>query len=123
MSWSIVVGLEGDPIPKGRPRLGRGGHVYTPARTRDWEQMWREMISLKLPSWFETTAEEVAVTLRFWTKASTRGDADNLSKTVLDAANGLIWKDDRQVRHLDALIVERGSREPRTELLVEPFET
>jgi len=30
-----------------------------------------------------------------------RGDADNFAKAVLDALSGVLWRDDRQVAHLD----------------------
>ena len=31
----------GVPVPKGRPRMARGGHVYTPQKTRDYEERIR----------------------------------------------------------------------------------
>ena len=33
--FSITLDLA--PVPKGRPRMTRKGHTYTPARTRNWE--------------------------------------------------------------------------------------
>ena len=30
--------VPGPPVPKGRPRLGKGGHVYTPTETRAYER-------------------------------------------------------------------------------------
>ena len=34
MSYQLFI--EGQPVPKGRPRLGK--KIYTPKRTREWEQ-------------------------------------------------------------------------------------
>ena len=33
--------VPGVPVPKGRPRMTRGGHVYTPQKTRDYEERIR----------------------------------------------------------------------------------
>lgn len=45
---------------------------------------------------------EVAVTLIFFYAGvvTTPGDVDNLAKPVLDAMNGTVYKDDKQVLHL-----------------------
>lgn len=32
-----VVEIPGRPVPKGRPRTGKGGRIYTPKRTREYE--------------------------------------------------------------------------------------
>jgi hypothetical protein len=34
--------IPGPPIPKGRPRMARSGHVYTPKRTEEAERRWDE---------------------------------------------------------------------------------
>lgn len=34
----VAITIPGDPVGKGRPRLGRGGHVFTPHETRAWER-------------------------------------------------------------------------------------
>ena len=33
--------VPGVPVPKGRPRMTRGGHVYTPQKTREYEERLR----------------------------------------------------------------------------------
>lgn len=35
----LDVAIEGAPVPKGRPRMTRSGHVFTPKKTRDWEAL------------------------------------------------------------------------------------
>lgn len=56
--------------------------------------------------------------LRWHTKA--QGDADNLAKAVMDAGNGVLWPDDRQIAELAVLklIVPQGQM-PRVEVRVE----
>lgn len=31
---TVEFTVPGQPVPKGRPRLGRGGHTYTPKNTK-----------------------------------------------------------------------------------------
>lgn len=55
-------------------------------------------------------------------KDGRRGDLDNLAKAILDAANGVLWDDDRQV---DGLFVRRWPSDkdnPRTMIRAMPVE-
>lgn len=47
-------------------------------------------------------------------------DCDNLLKFYLDCLNGLVWKDDAQVCHIDAW--KHYSEDPRTEIIVNGLE-
>jgi Holliday junction resolvase RusA-like endonuclease len=60
---------------------------------------------------------------RKWhTKAT--GDLDNIAKAVLDAGNGVLWEDDRQIAALQlAKIVGAQHEPPRVELLCEKLES
>lgn len=42
------------------------------------------------------------------------GDVDNLAGGFMDAANGLLWKDDRQIAWLDARRVKGGKGQAET---------
>jgi Holliday junction resolvase RusA-like endonuclease len=90
-SWEVTLAV--DPIPKGRPRLG-GGHVYTPERTAKFETTVRWLLrQQKIP----VLTGDLAVTVTFW--VSRHGsDWDNYAKAVCDAANGIGWQDDRQIK-------------------------
>ena len=49
-------------------------------------------------------------------------DIDNMAKAVLDAGNGVLWIDDRQVARIHAeAIVGRQGEMPRVELIVRPL--
>jgi crossover junction endodeoxyribonuclease RusA len=106
--------IEGEPRPKGRPRFSciKGKpHVYTDAKTLAAEQEigWQLRAAMKGRT---PTEERLFVRLEFYTKSKTV-DADNLAKLVLDSANGIAFKDDRQI---DSLYIDvfRGSTQPHT---------
>jgi len=91
---SFVV--DGDPVPKQRPRFGHGRRAYTPQKTRDYQE---------LVGWVARAAGAgpltgpVSVTLRFF-RAREGADIDNLAKACLDSLNGVLWRDDHQVVEL-----------------------
>jgi len=105
-----------NPMPKGRPRLGRGGQVYTPSRTRSYEDgVALLMKNAHLPGvpW----DGPVAVELAFYRGDNIHCDIDNLCKSFLDSANGILWGDDSQVERLVATkSMDPGN--PRTEATV-----
>ena len=106
----LITGfIPGLPIAKGRPRMTRSGHTYTPAKTRQAEaylQKWllnhyagepsKQAISLTLMFGFKRPASNKTA------KHMQRPDLDNLIKTIKDAANGVLWVDDSQVIYLTA---------------------
>jgi len=104
--------IPGIPRPKGRPRLGKGGNVYTPERTRSYEReigwLAREAghkpidgpVSLAIVIYFTPPtawreADRLAAIGQFADSATT--DADNVVKAVADALNHVCYHDDRQV--------------------------
>ena len=97
ISFSV---LGRDPVPKQRPRtVFRGGKAitYTPERTKTWEQWVR---AHALEHCVDPTDGYWDVTLTFYRKSGRKVDIDNLSKAVLDALNGVVWIDDKQVVRL-----------------------
>jgi Holliday junction resolvase RusA-like endonuclease len=110
MSDSFTCFVSGEPVPKQRPRLGKG-KVYTPDRTKAWESLIRHRARERMNmEGYDLFTESVAVTLDF--RYGNRGaDLDNLVKAVWDALNGVVWEDDVQVVELHAL-VRRGTLKP-----------
>jgi crossover junction endodeoxyribonuclease RusA len=102
--------IEGEPVPKGRPRLGANGNVRTPQQTKQGEQ-WVQtcLLGATVGRMIDPTGE-FEVILEY-TTASHAKDLDNLIKLDLDALNGYVWADDRQVTHIDARIT-RTTKEP-----------
>ena len=120
MTDPITIIIPGDAVPKGRARaFVRNGHVahYTPDKTTQHEHYLRTMFAIEMAQ-RGTQATEVAVAMtvtvyrRIPKGASkkktaammagallptTKPDLDNYVKAVLDAANGVVVKDDAQV--------------------------
>ena len=99
---AVMFEWSGTPVPKGRPRMGNG-HVYTPSRTREFEEAigW---------AWRETGAApfegDVVVTVDIY-EPSRAADLDNYVKACLDGLNGLAFADDRQVTSLAASVYRK----------------
>ena len=107
MTQSIELRLEGDPVPKGRPRFvmkGKFVQAYTPKKTREAEKRWAKLFERDMPTWFPAAVEEklpIKVDVIFGmpipkslsqkkrvamldTPHVKRPDLDNLVKLVLD---------------------------------------
>jgi Holliday junction resolvase RusA-like endonuclease len=61
---------------------------------------------------------EVAIDVHFFRKNRRRVDLDNLLKLCMDAANGVLWEDDWQVKEITARM-SVDPKDPRTVLTVE----
>mgnify|MGYP001579327015 CR=1 FL=1 len=102
----IEVRYQGQPIPASL-HTGRERGYRTEAYreyVRALALLIREQAGPPDPD--QTGLYEVTIKL-----TSPKGDIDNLTKPVLDAAKGIIWKDDSQVAHLDVWLFRTG--EPR----------
>lgn len=110
--------FEGDPIPKGRPRHGRG-HSFTPKRTRDAEQAIRDSVAGAGIVPYDVPVRVSAV---FYCKTARRTDLDNLLKLVTDALNGVAYTDDHLIHSLRGRLYRKNLAEtPRTEVRIEPL--
>lgn len=112
---SVTLTVPGVPVPKGRPRMTREGHTYTPKRTREYEETvgwaWRSLQPCPEPF-----AGDVAVSIDVY-EGGRAADVDNYAKAILDALNTLAWADDRQVVDVAAR-VHRKAAEPRVVVTV-----
>jgi Holliday junction resolvase RusA-like endonuclease len=136
VSAAIYFVVPGDPHGKGRPKASsRGGFVrmYTPALTRQYEAQIARLAEIARGDW---PVLATPISLRViahhpipvsWSKkkqqAALAGDVipgkpdlDNVAKAVLDALNGVIYLDDKQVVRLVA--EKRYSFDPRVEVYV-----
>jgi Holliday junction resolvase RusA-like endonuclease len=111
----VVVG--GSPVGKQRPRLGKGGHVYTPARTRRYERTVKwSALGARPRSW--SLSGVYRVDAEAWFPDARRRDGDNVLKSVLDGMIGVLYEDDSQV--VVAVVSKGIDREnPRTVIVVE----
>ena len=105
--------IPGECTPKGRPRFRRRGHAYTPKKTKLYEkqvkeyliaqgakpsdkplEVWIYVYKQPLKSW---SKKLIAKATRGLVLASKKPDVDNYTKSVLDASNGILFSDDKQV--------------------------
>ena len=108
--------IEGKIVGKERPRVNlNNGRVYTPNKTKDYENYIRECFCLTYPSFkqIEGRVSIEIVAFRTIPKNSSKvmtqkmlndeispvvkPDIDNIGKVVLDALNKFAFKDDNQV--------------------------
>lgn len=99
MISTLVVRIEGEPASKARPRLGRGGHTYTPRETVEAEEAigWAIKMKMGASRWTLDADSEFVLHIEFYTTKKRRKDIDNCLKAVLDAGNKILYKDDSQV--------------------------
>ena len=135
---TIEFVIPGDPVPKGRPRVTRTGHAYTPQKTRLYEahiqDLWRRKGLATLPKGLPIA---VSVDAYFAVPKSVskkrrntmdgaphvyRPDADNVAKAVLDALNQLAFDDDSNI-YLLRVSKRYTLLEPRVEVTIEWEET
>lgn len=111
--------IPGKIIGKGRPRLNSyTGQVYTPTKTKDYENLVIQYFMLKYPRFtpFEGRVS-VEITANFEVPKSAKKpekelmlenklnplkkpDIDNIVKIILDAMNECAFKDDTQITKL-----------------------
>lgn len=132
----INIYVAGQPVGKARPRVTRSGRVYTPKKTQQAEdgiqQAAREAMQgqqmIEGPIYI-SAAFNMAIPAS-WTKGkqtqarndelmpTTKPDLDNLTKTVLDALNGIVYRDDSQVVQL--ALSKRYSDQPGMFITIRP---
>ena len=133
----IRIVIAGQPVAKGRPRMTRNGHAYTPEKTATWETIAKWEASRQFDGAPLDGALDVSVYAYFaipeswpaWKKRAaisgsvlhtTKPDVDNLAKCV-DAFNGLLWTDDARIASLS--VRKSYGPEPRVVVVVTQLET
>lgn len=101
---SFTFEVLGRPRPKERPRLGRRGRVFTPARTAACEYALGLVALSARPAGWKMDCQ-YSIEMRFSFRGGVLADCDNLAKLVGDGLNGVAWNDDRQVVEMYALRV------------------
>lgn len=128
----IKFTIPGIPVAKGRPRFTKSGIAYTPAKTRQYENLVKAeafqamekqplfenaveiviRVFLPIPKSFSKTKKEQCL---LWNILPiTRPDLDNYIKAVLDGCNKIVFKDDSQI--VDIAAQKFYSDKPRIEV-------
>lgn len=141
-SLGVVIELAGEPRGKGRPRSriikAKSGHsfvgVYTDAKTRSYEALLRDaaaqavganpLIDGPLIVWVTAkfsvpqswSRRKKADALSGVVRPTGRPDVDNTVK-LLDALNGIVWRDDSQI--VECFVSKHYSDRPSLRIKVE----
>lgn len=114
----LEIFIPGKPFGKERPRATMRGHVYTPAKTRAKETEIAAYATVKMIGKALFVGPlRLHIDARMPGKATSRPDADNIGKLVMDALNGVVWGDDASV--VDLRVTKRHAPEPGTSVRVE----
>lgn len=121
--------VPGDPKPLMRHRTTRTGLSYDPAGNREAKAVVRVVAHQAMQAAGLALLDEplgIEVVCHLWRPKSaprrrvyptTKPDGDNLLKLVLDALNGVVWRDDACV--CDMRVVKRYAKStPHTEVRV-----
>lgn len=115
----LRVTIPGEPVAKGRPRFTKTGRAFTPAKTMRAEDHIRQCMFSQVGQPVLEGPLDVEAICTFpipqsWSKRKQgdalagvvrptgRPDLENVVKALLDAGNGIIWRDDSQVCGLRA---------------------
>lgn len=129
--------IPGEPVSKGRPRMTKSGHTYTPKRTVDYERMVQTLfhaehgspklegaILLRLDLYFGIPKSSSKAARKQMQQGMERPckrpDIDNCLKAVCDALNGIAYKDDSQI--VAAVIQKFWADEPRAVVTIEELD-
>ncbi len=92
-SWFVP----GKPQGKERPRKGRHGNFYTPPKTHKYEE-WVRWCLYSVYRKSEVVCDKThAWDVSFTVYGKCRADMDNVQKTIMDALQGVIYRNDKQV--------------------------
>lgn len=118
MTFMTMFTVYGEPVGKGRPRFAKRGNfvsTYTPQKTKTYEDEIRMMAKAAMGSSEQLeTPVTVAIYIRVGIPTSfskqkrkdalvnhirptKKPDIDNVAKCFLDAMNGIVYLDDKQV--------------------------
>ena len=113
-----------NPIPKERPRAARNNHHYTPERTRTYESTVKLLIAnqakLQGITVEELSKDKLGIIVHYIRRSKHPVDTDNLTKSLKDALEGVLWANDRIVSG-DCAYVSYDGNNPGIILTVMPY--
>lgn len=125
MNRKIEFFVPGTPVGKGRPRAARRGAgvvMFTPEKTADYEALvaaaasnamraeagplftgpLEAVLEMRIPIPSSWSRAHKAAALAGTELPTSKPDIDNVAKAILDACNGVVFRDDAQVAMLVA---------------------
>ena len=123
MTFITTFTVEGIPVGKGRPKFARRGNfvsTYTPKKTVDYESTVKAAgkvamgstepletpislyLYIRVPIPASYSKRVTAACLDGSQKPTKKPDLDNIGKAIMDALNGICYKDDSQIVNIHA---------------------
>ena len=127
--------VPGEPVGKGRPKVTRSGHAYTPEKTVVYENLVKleyqrqcpgmhfgdRPVRMKIVLYYgvakSDSKKKRAAKLEGVIRPTKKPDIDNVFKCFGDALNNLAYKDDTQI--IEAELEKWYSEVPRVEVAIE----
>lgn len=119
MTEPVTIVIMGPPAGKGRPKFTRKGHAFTPEHTRAAEKQiaWTAKSEMGSRAPMEgplmLNFRAIYVIPKSWPKQkqmdallgrirpTSKPDIDNVQKLLCDAMNGIVYRDDSQIVHVE----------------------
>lgn len=120
----------GAPVAKGRPRMTRQGHTYTPQKTVAYENLVRLEyqrqcgsvkfgkdipLDVRIAAYYpipkSVSKKKRQMMVRHQLRPMKRPDTDNVCKSILDSLNDVAYHDDAQV--VDCQVRKFYGEDPR----------
>ena len=130
--------VPGEIVGKERPRVNMyTGRVYTPGKTKDYEFLVQQYFKMKCPRYEmlegrlsiniiaylkipkSTSKAKVEEMLENKISPTKKPDVDNIAKSILDAMNNFVFKDDNQVSKIS--VEKRFALEEKAVIEVEEY--
>ena len=130
--------VPGKVVGKERPRVNMyTGRVYTPGKTKDYEFLVQQYFKMKYPRYEmlegrlsiniiaylkipkSTSKAKVEEMLENKISPTKKPDVDNIAKSILDAMNNFVFKDDNQVSKIN--VEKRFALEEKAVIEVEEY--
>lgn len=120
----------GPPTAKGRPRMTKKGHTYTPQKTVEYENLVRleyrrqcgdfkfdqdDPLDVRILAYYpipkSVSKKKHQMMVRHQIRPMKRPDTDNVCKSILDSLNEVAYHDDAQV--VDCQVRKFYGEDPR----------
>lgn len=112
----IKFTIPGEIKAQARPRYGRYGQIYNPSNKDKRRMALFVVTQVRRP----LLQGRVSIRIGFHFRHKKRIDIDNAVKILLDAIQGIVYKNDKQVYEIYAKAFENQERE-RTKVLISAF--
>lgn len=110
--------IHGKPVIQQRPRRGKYGNFYDPS-SKERKRLSQELLAARnRKNRFSPYDGHLGlkVVFHFYSHGKRKTDLSNMLKALEDSGNGILWKDDDQIDHLEVMKRLSEKSNERTEI-------